>query len=184
MKVDLKIVLAISIVIILILLHTCMDTLSQGDASLYGFFGVGSKFKEKAELDAMYLYISPPKADANKSIGIIGDKCSVYVLIKSNGAVMVNEVVNTTIRRTSIRPNCLYSYSFDFGKKIGLLPRHVTAKYDPVTSMLVLRSGEIMYARMFKKPEASFYCQIQPDLLDASDDESDESDEEDEEEDD
>lgn len=184
MKVDLKIVVAISLVIIIILLHTCFDTLNQGDGGIYGFFEADSKFKEKSGLDAMYLYISPPKADANRSIGVIGEKCSVYVLIKADDKVMANEVVKTAIRRTNIRPNELYSYTFDFGKKIGILPQCISVKYDPISCMMVLRSGKTMFARLFKKPEASFYCQIQPKLQEPDDssanDSSDDDDDEEE----
>lgn len=174
MHVNLRIVVAVCIIIIILLLHTCVDTLHQGDGGIYGFFEVDTKFKEKSGLDTMYLFISPPKSDANQSIGIIGAICPVYVLIKADDKIMVNEVIKTSIRRTSFMPNALYSYSLDFGKKIGILPRYVTAKYDQISCMLVLRSEKTMFARMFKKPEASFYCHVQPELnAEKSDAESD-----------
>lgn len=173
MKVDLRIALAVSIVVILLLITTCADSAAQSDRGLYGMWGVDTSFKKKAGLDAFYLFINPPCGNADSAITIIGATCPIYVLLKSDGKTKYNGVVKTTIRRTSIMPNHVATYKLDFGKKIDILPRFVSAKMDPVNNMLVLHSGKTMYGRMFKKPEPSFHCRVHSDKGLESEDEGD-----------
>lgn len=177
MKPDLRIALGISIVIILILVAICADSADQSDRALYGMWGVDTAFKTKAGLDAFYLFINPPKGNADSAISVIGATCPVYVILKSEGVTKHNAVVKTMIRRTSVMPNHVATYKLDFGKRIDILPRYISMKMDPVNNMLVLHSGKKIYGRMFKKPEPSFHCRVNSDSSLASD--SEDSDEED-----
>jgi len=182
MKPDPRLALAISIVIIIILIVICVDSAAQSDRSLYGMWSVDTNFKNKAELDAFYIFINPRDGNADSAITVFGKTCPIYVLIKSDGKTKYNAVVNTNIRRTSVMPNRVATYKFDFGKEIDILPRRISVKMDPVNNMLVLHSGKKMYGRMFKKPEPSFHCRIKSESsLNSGDDSGDDSDSSDDE---
>jgi hypothetical protein len=163
MKPDQRLSLAISIVVIIILIIICIDSAAQSDRSLYGMWGVDDSFKNKAKLDAFYIFINPHGGNADSAITVFGTICPMYILIKSDGMTKYNAVADAYIRRTSVMPNMVATYSIDFGKDIDILPRRMSAKMDPVNNMLVLHSGKKMYGRMFKKPEPSFHCRIKSD---------------------
>lgn len=153
-----KISAGVLIVFAIVLLAMYCRTMGDTDASLYGFWEVDSDFAEKADLDTIYMYIGAPENDASASIGPFGKDLSIYVLLKADGSVRFNEVVKSHISRRSIRTDTLQVYAIDFGKQVSIIPKNVSAEYDPVTQMLVLRDSKHIYARMFKKPEVSFYC--------------------------
>jgi hypothetical protein len=133
-------------------------TMGDIDAGLYGFWEVDGDFAEKAHLDAMYLYIGAPKNDAKRCIGILGCEVPIYVFLKADCAVRFNKVAKSFVSRRSARTDSLQKYSIDFGAPVSIIPQEVSAEYDHVTQMLVLRDSKRIYARMFKKPEVSFYC--------------------------
>jgi hypothetical protein len=172
-KPNLRVVLASAIVIIIILAAICFDTTIQHDKGVYGMWAADAAFMKKAGLDSFYMYITPPNENADSRICMLGTKCPVYIVIKSGGVTKHNGTIKTTIRRTSIMPNCVATYKADFGKTIDILPRRVSMKVDHVNNMIVLYCNKTMYAKMFKKPESSFYCKIQSDESISDNDDSD-----------
>jgi hypothetical protein len=170
---NLRIVSAGAIIIIIMLVAICIDANTQHDKGVYGMWAADAKFMEKAGLDSLYIYITPPKGNADSRICMTGTTCPVYVVIKSGGITKHNGMVKTSIRRTSIMPNCVATYKANFGKEIDILPRRVSMKVDHVNNMLVLYSKNTMYAKLFKKPESSFYCKVQSDDQQSADSDSD-----------
>jgi len=154
MKISAGIIVVFAIVFIAMYCRTMGDT----DASLYGFWEVDGDFAEKAHLDAMYLYIGAPDNDARSSLGPLGRDLPIYVFLKADCTVRFNEVVKSHMSRRSLRTDTIQKYSIDFPHQVSIIPKNVSAEYDPVTQMLVLRDSKRVYARMFKKPEISFYC--------------------------
>jgi hypothetical protein len=168
-----KIMVAITVVTLIMLIHSYWAAFGDIDAGLYGFWEVDEEFAERAELDAMYLYVAPPGGKATNNIGPLGARCQIYALIRANGDIIFNELVNTSIRRASYALGGLYSYDVDFGKELSIIPRKVVAEYDAVAGMLTLRSKKTTYARLFKKTEASFHCTMRPELPEDEDDDED-----------
>jgi hypothetical protein len=160
MKINLHIVIAILIIIIIWIVFVLTDVTHQRDRSLYGMWSADEKFKKSADLDTFILFINPPKDDMENTISHIGTKCNMYILIKSGGDTNYSGVTPVKIRNTSIMPNTVATYKIDLGKKIDILPRFIEIKYDYVNNMCIIHSGKTMYARVFKKPEASFNCRI------------------------
>lgn len=133
-------------------------TIGDNDASLYGFWEVDNAFADRAHLDAMYIFIHPPNGDASKSIGPGGKNLAVYMFLKADGETKVNQVIDTRISRVSIRSDTIQKYKLDFGAPVSIIPKSIACDYDPVTQMLILRDSKQTYARLFKRPEISFYC--------------------------
>ena len=116
----------------------------------------------------MYMYISPPvvtyngtsASDPAQSIGILGKELSIYMFLKADGAVLFNKTVKSHIARRNIRLDAIQKYTIDFEAPVSIIPKSIVTEYDPVTQMLIMRSKDSKqtYARMFKKPEISFYC--------------------------
>lgn len=142
----------------LVMIGMYWRTIGDNDASLYGFWEVDSDFADRAHLDSMYMFIHPPNGDASKSIGISGATVNLYMLLKADGEPKVNQVISTRISRRSMRSDTIQKYVFDFGSPISIIPKSIRADFDPVTQMLILRDSKKTYARMFKRPDISFYC--------------------------
>jgi hypothetical protein len=136
------------------------DTMDQCDRALYGMWVADEEFKKSADLDTFVLFINPPNNDMKNTISYIGTKCNMYILIKSGGDTKYSGVIPIKIKNTSFLPNSIATYKIDLGEKIDILPRYIDIKYDPVNSMCIVHSGKTMYARVFKKPEASFNCRV------------------------
>lgn len=146
------------ILLTIVLIGMYWRTIGDNDASLYGFWEVDSDFADRAHLDAMYLFIHPPDGDAGKSLGLTGAAVNLYMLLKADGETKVNQVIATRISRRSMRSDTIQKYKFDFGVPISIIPKSVRGDFDPVTQMLILRDSTRTYARLFKRPEISFYC--------------------------
>lgn len=153
-----KIAAGIIIIFIIVIIGMTIYTIGDIDASIYGFWEVDGNFADKAQLDAMYMYINAPRNDGRQSIGIGGEELSIYMFLKADSTVRVNEVIKTKVSRRSFRPDKIQKYAIDFGKSVSIIPRNISAEYDHVTQMLILRDSNRIYARLFKKPEVSFYC--------------------------
>lgn len=146
------------IIFMLVMVGMYWRTIGDNDASLYGFWEVDSEFADSAHLDAMYVFIHPPNGDASKSIGPAGKSISLYMFLKADGETKVNQVITTRVSRKSMRSDTIQKYNFDFGVPISIIPKSISCDYDPVTQMLILRDSKRTYARLFKRPEISFYC--------------------------
>lgn len=149
------------VIFVIVFISMYWRTLGDSDASLYGFWEVDGDFAESADLDSMYVYIGAPNGDARQTIGPMGRSVSIYVFIKSDGDVRFNEPVKSHISRRSARTDAIHKYAIDFKKPVSIIPATIAAEYDPVTQMLILRDTKNLkqvYARLFKKPEISFYC--------------------------
>jgi hypothetical protein len=142
----------------LVMIGMYWRTIGDNDASLYGFWEVDGDFADRAHLDAMYIFIHPPDGDASKSLGISGKNLALYMFLKADGDVKVNQVITTHVSRKSMRSDKIQKYKFNFGTSISIIPESVTCDYDPVTQMIVIRDSKRTYARLFKRPEISFYC--------------------------
>jgi hypothetical protein len=162
---ELRMGCALLVVIVCMMVYVFIDTMSQIDASLYGFWSADSSFKDTAGIDNMLIYIGAPQSNMNNSIGFRGARCQVWIVIKSDGAVKLNKMVSAKARRISYLPNSTASYSIDHGEIMGdIIPQHVKYKHDPVTNMLVISDRHKMYGRLFKKAEPSFFCSAEPSL--------------------
>lgn len=183
MKINNNIVIA-SILVITIIVITSMklsfDILNQHDRSLYGMWVADDEFKESASLDSFIFFINPPNNDMKNTISKRGTKCNIYILIKSGGDTKYSGVIKADIKNTTMMPNGIGTYKIDIGKKIDILPKKISIKYDPVNSMCIIHSGETMYARLFKNTIASFNCRIHDNSVLKPNEEEDEEDGEDE----
>lgn len=148
------------VVFAILLVATYYRAMGDSDASLFGFWEVDSDYADEAHLDAMYMYISPPDGDPSQSLGILGKDLSIYMFLKADSAVRFNKTVKTHISRRNVRLDTIQKYALNFETPVSIIPKNIIAEYDSVTQMLILRSRDSKqtYARMFKKPEISFYC--------------------------
>jgi hypothetical protein len=159
------VLVGVLVMVVVMLIYTVHDTTNQTDACLYGFWKADDEFNEKTGADSMFMYIGAPCADSNKCVGLRGATCPIYTIIKSGGAVVVNDLINATVRRTNVMPNTTYKYAVDMGRELGgVLPRRLNYQFDPITGMMIIESGGEMHGRMFKKQEASFFCTTVPKL--------------------
>jgi hypothetical protein len=154
------------VVFAIVLAVTYYRAMGDIDASIFGFWEVDGDFADSAHLDAMYMYISPPVVtrggasvgDATQSIGPMGKELSIYVFLKANCEVKFNKSIKAHVSRRTARLDTIQKYTVDFATPVSIIPKRVTAEYDTVTQMLVLKDSAGTYARLFKKPEVSFYC--------------------------
>jgi hypothetical protein len=150
------------LILVLVMIGMYWRTIGDNDASLYGFWEVDGDFADSAHLDAMYVFIHPPNGNAANSIGPGGVTLPIYILLKADGETKVNQVIRTSVARRSMRSDTIQKYKFDFGAPVSIIPKKIAAHYDPVTQMLILKDSKRTYARLFKKPEISFYCAGRP----------------------
>ena len=165
------------VVFAILLVVTYYRAMGDIDTSLFGFWEVDSDFADEAHLDAMYMYISPPVvkrggvpvADSTQSLGVSGSDLSIYMFLKADCAVRFNKTVKSRIARRNVRLDTIQKYTIDFETPVSIIPKSIVAEYDTVTQMLILRSHDSKqtYARMFKKPEISFYCTTETSRLHA-----------------
>lgn len=146
------------ILLTLVMIGMYWRTIGDNDASLYGFWEVDGEFADQAHLDSLYIFIHPPNGDASKSLGLTGANVNLYMLLKADGESKVNQVIDTRISRRSMRSDTIQKYVFDFGAPVSIIPQVVICDFDPVTQMLILRDSKKTYARLFKRPEISYYC--------------------------
>ncbi len=132
--------------------------LGDADAGLYGFWEIDSTFAERANVDKMYMYIGAPDGHMDRAVGLFGERLKIFVLIMADGEYKHNSLVEARVARRSIRLDARQKYNISFDAPVSIIPKSVTAEFYPVTQMLVIRDSKRVYARLFKKPEVSFYC--------------------------
>ena len=147
----------ISILIIILLLAVLVVTLNKQDCGFYGLWEAELKFKESANLDSMYLLIGAPKGCATSPIGYHGANCMIKAIIRADGETLSNITTNANLRRTSVNPSANQHYAVKLAKPINAIPRQMKFIYDPITNLLIIRDKKIIYAKLYKKPEASAF---------------------------
>lgn len=158
--------IVLTIVFAIAIIYSYTRALGDADSALYGLWEVDSSFAERADVDSMYLFISPPTSDGKKlasvsAIGLMGREVTGYMLIKADGqTVFSGALKKMRLRRTSIRADAIHKYALDLGQSVSCIPQHLALEYDSCTGMMTLMSGKTMYARLFKKPEASYYTAL------------------------
>lgn len=148
--------LACVLIIILFLLFVS-SALDRQDCGIYGLWEAELKFKESANLDSMFLLIGAPNGCAKNSIGFLGNKCMVKAIIRADDTTLSNEVVCAKLRRTSVMPCSTQQYNISFDKPINSIPKNVLLVFDPIANMIVVRDRKKIYAKLYKKPEASAF---------------------------
>lgn len=148
------------VVLAILLVATYYRAMGDTDAGLYGFWEVDGDYADEAHLDAMYMYIGSPNGDHAQSLGLSGNDLSIYMFLKADSAILFNKTVKSHVSRRNVRLDAIQKYAIDFEAPVSIIPKSIVAEYDPVTQMLILRSKDSKqtFARMFKKPEISFYC--------------------------
>ena len=131
--------------------------MNKQDCGLYGLWEAELQFKESANLDSMYLLIGAPKGCATSPIGYYGANCMIKAIIRADGETLSNTITNANLRRTSINPSAKQHYSVRLAKPINAIPRQIKFVYDPITNLLIIRDKKTIYAKLYKKPEASAF---------------------------
>lgn len=145
------------VLLIVLFLFLISNALDRQDCGLYGLWEAELKFKESANLDSMFLLIGAPKGCPTNSIGFLGDKCMVKAIIRADGATLSNETVCAKLRRKSFVPCSTQKYDISFDKPINSIPKNILLVYDPITNLIVLRDNKKIYAKLYKKSEASAF---------------------------
>ncbi len=153
-----KAIVAILVILVVLLVYGYTRALGDVDAGLYGFWAIDDDFAEKAFIDAMYVYIEPPGRSAKNDIGISGATCNMYFVIKTDGAMAFNERLSVAIHRKTAWLGGVYRYELRMPKAVTCIPKKIMAEFDPAANMLTLRDSKTMYARLFRRPELSFYA--------------------------